>query len=34
MTFADLLDQIEPDFGRINFRERLMLLLRKKAQIY
>ena len=25
MTFADLLDQIEPDFGRINFRERLML---------
>lgn len=32
MTFADLLDQIEPDFGRINFRERLML--RKKVQIY
>lgn len=25
MTFTDLLDQIEPDFGRINFRERLML---------
>lgn len=25
MTFADLLDKIEPDFGRINFRERLML---------
>lgn len=25
MTFVDLLDQIEPDFGRINFRERSML---------
>lgn len=25
MTFGDLLDKIEPDFGRINFRERLML---------
>ena len=25
MTFGDLLDEIEPDFGRINFRERLIL---------
>lgn len=25
MTFADLLDRIEIDFGRINSRERLML---------
>ena len=25
MTFADILDKLKPEFGRINFRERLML---------
>ena len=25
MTFADVLDELEPEYGRINFRERLML---------
>lgn len=25
MTFADLLNKIEPEYGRINFSERLML---------
>ena len=25
MTFADILDKLKPEYGRINFRERLML---------